>query len=60
MVEVGEKAPDLTLLSDPEGKVLDLYGVWKQRSLCGRKFMGTEKTRAKTCQGSSPSIPHLT
>ena len=33
-----------TLLSDPEGKVLDLYGVWKQRSLYGRTFMGTERT----------------
>jgi peroxiredoxin Q/BCP len=33
-----------TLLSDPEGKVLSLYGVWKQRSLYGRSFMGTERT----------------
>jgi len=33
-----------TLLSDPEGKVLDLYGVWKKRSLYGRTFMGTERT----------------
>lgn len=33
-----------TLLSDLEGKVLDLYGVWKQRSLHGRTFMGTERT----------------
>ena len=33
-----------TLLSDPEGKVLDLYGVWKKRSLYGRSFMGTERT----------------
>lgn len=33
-----------TLLSDPERKVLDLYGVWKKRSLYGRTFMGTERT----------------
>lgn len=33
-----------TLLSDPDGKVLDLYGVWKKRSLYGRTFMGTERT----------------
>jgi peroxiredoxin Q/BCP len=33
-----------TLLSDPAGKVLDLYGVWKEKSLYGRKFMGTERT----------------
>ncbi len=33
-----------TLLSDPEGKVLDLYGVWKQKSMYGRTYMGTERT----------------
>ncbi|UCF58263.1 MAG: thioredoxin-dependent thiol peroxidase [Candidatus Bathyarchaeota archaeon] len=33
-----------TLLSDPEGKVLDLYGVWKKKSLYGRTFMSTERT----------------
>jgi peroxiredoxin Q/BCP len=32
------------LLSDPEGRVLDLYGVWKEKSLYGRTFMGTERT----------------
>ncbi|UCH32850.1 MAG: thioredoxin-dependent thiol peroxidase [Candidatus Bathyarchaeota archaeon] len=33
-----------TLLSDPGGIVLDLYGVWKKKSLYGRSFMGTERT----------------
>lgn len=33
-----------TLLSDPGGKVLELYGVWKEKSLYGRTFMGTERT----------------
>ncbi len=33
-----------TLLSDTEGKVLDLYEVWKKKSLYGRTFMGTERT----------------
>ncbi len=33
-----------TLLSDPEGKALDLYGVWKKKSLFGKTFMGTERT----------------
>lgn len=33
-----------TLLSDPEGKVLELYGVWKKKSLYGRTFMDTERT----------------
>ena len=33
-----------TLLSDPKAEVMSLYGVWKQRSLYGRSFMGTERT----------------
>ncbi len=33
-----------TLLSDPEAKVLNLYGVWKEKKLYGRTFMGTERT----------------
>ncbi len=33
-----------TLLSDPEGKVLDLYDVWKKKSLYGRTALGTERT----------------
>jgi len=33
-----------TLLSDPEGKVLELYGVWKEKSLYGKTFLGTERT----------------
>ena len=32
------------LLSDPDGHVLDLYGVWKTKTLYGRTFMGTERT----------------
>ena len=33
-----------TLLSDPEAEVQKLYGVWKQKKLYGRSFMGTERT----------------
>ena len=33
-----------TLLSDSDAKVLDQYGVWKEKGLYGRKFMGTERT----------------
>ncbi|MFL5814691.1 MAG: thioredoxin-dependent thiol peroxidase [Bdellovibrionia bacterium] len=29
-----------TLLSDSEGKVCELYGVWQEKSLYGKKFMG--------------------
>ena len=32
------------LLSDADGKVCDKYGVWKEKSLYGRKFMGIERT----------------
>ena len=32
------------LLSDPEGKVCEKYGVWKEKSLYGRKFMGIERS----------------
>ncbi len=33
-----------TLLSDPEAKVLNRYGVLKEKKLYGRTFMGTERT----------------
>jgi peroxiredoxin Q/BCP len=33
-----------TLLSDPEAEVLKKYGVWKEKKLYGRTFMGTERT----------------
>jgi peroxiredoxin Q/BCP len=29
-----------TLLSDPDGNVCELYGVWQEKSLYGKKFMG--------------------
>jgi peroxiredoxin Q/BCP len=32
------------LLSDEAGKVCEAYGVWKEKSLYGRKFMGIERT----------------
>ena len=32
------------LLSDVDKKVLHAYGVWKEKSLYGRKFMGIERT----------------
>ena len=33
-----------TLLSDPTTKVQKLYGVWKEKNLYGKKFMGTERS----------------
>lgn len=32
------------LLSDDDGKACKAYGVWKEKSLYGRKFMGIERT----------------
>ncbi|MEW6057356.1 MAG: thioredoxin-dependent thiol peroxidase [Bdellovibrionota bacterium] len=32
------------LLADVEGKVCEAYGVWKQKSMYGRKYMGIERT----------------
>ena len=32
------------LLSDRKAKVLNLYGVWKEKDMYGRRFMGTERT----------------
>ena len=33
----------LTLASDPETKVAQAYGVWGEKSMYGRKFMGMER-----------------
>jgi len=32
------------LLSDEDGKMLEAYGVWGEKSLYGRKFMGITRT----------------
>jgi len=32
------------LLSDTEGKVCNLYGVWKEKNMYGKKAMGIERT----------------
>ncbi|PIQ82775.1 MAG: peroxiredoxin [Candidatus Omnitrophica bacterium CG11_big_fil_rev_8_21_14_0_20_64_10] len=32
------------LLSDPEREVVQAYGVWKEKSLYGQKYMGIERT----------------
>jgi peroxiredoxin Q/BCP len=33
-----------TLLADTDKKVCEAYGVWKEKSMYGRKFMGVERT----------------
>ncbi|MFZ4761573.1 MAG: thioredoxin-dependent thiol peroxidase [Alphaproteobacteria bacterium] len=32
------------LLSDSEGTVCEAYGVWKEKSMYGKKYMGIERT----------------
>jgi peroxiredoxin Q/BCP len=33
-----------TLLSDESKKMIEKYGVWKEKSMYGRKYMGIERT----------------
>ncbi|KAB2838563.1 MAG: peroxiredoxin, partial [Melioribacteraceae bacterium] len=33
-----------TLLSDEDKKVVNQYGVWKEKSMFGKKYMGIERT----------------
>lgn len=34
----------ITLLSDPDHKMLEKYGVWQEKSMYGRKYMGVVRT----------------
>jgi len=35
---------DFPLLVDADGKLCESYGVWKEKSMYGRKYMGIERT----------------
>jgi peroxiredoxin Q/BCP len=35
---------NLTLASDPEGKVIEAYGCWVPKSMYGRNYMGIERS----------------
>ena len=35
---------EFTLLSDPDKAVCQAYGVWKERSMYGKTYMGVERT----------------
>ena len=35
---------NFALLSDPDHKIAEAYGVWKEKSMYGRKYMGIERT----------------
>ena len=41
---IGKHDLKLTLLSDPGHMVLDQFGVWKEKSMYGKKFMGVERS----------------
>lgn len=34
---------DFTLLSDPDHKIADLYGVWAEKSMYGKQYMGVQR-----------------
>ncbi|RJQ20239.1 thioredoxin-dependent thiol peroxidase [Candidatus Woesearchaeota archaeon] len=34
----------ITLLSDPDHKVMDAYGVWKPLKFMGREYLGTQRS----------------
>ena len=40
----GKHGLDLTLLSDETKETLQAYGVWAEKSMYGRKYMGVERT----------------
>lgn len=35
---------NFSLLADVDGKVCESYGVWKEKSMYGKKYMGIERT----------------
>ncbi len=35
---------NFTLLSDSERQLCELFGVWVEKSMCGRKYMGVKRT----------------
>jgi peroxiredoxin Q/BCP len=41
---IGKHNLGMTLLSDEQGSVCEDYGVWKEKSMYGRKFWGIERS----------------
>ncbi len=41
--EIKYKLP-FTLIADPEKKIIEKYGVWGEKNLYGRKYMGLHRT----------------
>jgi peroxiredoxin Q/BCP len=40
----GKLGLPFVLVSDAEKKIVEAYGVWKEKSMYGRKYMGVERT----------------
>ena len=41
---IEKKELDITLLSDEEKTVCNLYGIWQQKKMAGREYMGIVRT----------------
>lgn len=41
---IGKHDLNLKLLSDPDKKALEAYGVWKKKKMYGREYMGVERS----------------
>jgi len=41
---IDKQGLDLILLSDPDHKVNELYDVWKEKSMYGKKYFGTVRS----------------
>lgn len=48
---------DVTLISDEDGKLIEKYGVWVEKNMYGRKYMGIE--RATYLIGSDGKILNI-
>ena len=44
MLEVGDSAPDFTLLTDADHGVADAYGTWVEKRNYGRTYWGVQRS----------------
>ena len=47
------------LVADPEHKILEAYGVWGERNLYGRKFMGVDRATFTGSWRAQPNPPAI-
>lgn len=41
---IGKHSLPFTLLSDTDHKIVEAYGVWVEKNMYGKKYMGTQRT----------------